>query len=112
MNVLEISLAVIKGIPFINLEGIITPSNFFKLGQEINQLLYDVGFKYFVFDFSNTSTVEDTIYNDLQSKLVEILLNCGQVVLCGIDNKEKIGYTEEQLYYVNNRLEAFNYLYL
>lgn len=109
---LEISMAVERGIPFLNLEGILNTKTFSKLGNEINYLLYKQGFQYFVLDFSHINDLEDEIYTKIQSKLVEIFLSCGRVVLCGVDHKEKIGYTKDKLHYVNQKQEAFQYLYL
>ncbi|MCI8347137.1 MAG: hypothetical protein HFJ12_04235 [Bacilli bacterium] len=109
---LEINMEVDKGIPFLNLEGILNAKTFEKFGEEINYLLYHQGFHYFVLDFTNIGNVEESIYQSIQSKLAEIFLSCGRVVLCGISNKEKIGFSKEQLYYVNQKQEAFKYLYL
>lgn len=109
---LEINMEVDRGIPFINLEGILNNKTFNDLVKEINYLLYNQGFQYFVLDFSNISNFEECIYLKIQSKLVEIFLSCGRVVLCGVSNKQKIGYTKDKLYYVNQKQEAFKYLYL
>lgn len=109
---LEINMEVDRGIPFLNLEGILNSKTFQKLGNEINYLLYYQGFQYFVFDFSHINKLEESMYLKIQSKLAEIFLSCGSVVLCGISNKNKIGYTEDKLYYVNKKQEAFKYLCL
>ena len=49
----------------------------------------------------------------LQNKLVEIFLNCGKVVMCGLNecNKNLIG-VHDRLYFVNNERDAFEYLYI
>lgn len=111
-KMLEINMEVDKGIPFLNLEGILNDKTFKKFGEEINYLLYNQGFHYFVLDFTNLGNVEERVYESIQSKLAEIFLNCGQVVLCGISHREKIGFSKEQLYYVNQKQDAFKYLYL
>ena len=109
---LNINIDVERGIPFLNLDGILNTKTFNMLGKEINSLLYNYGFRYFVLDFREVDNLEEATYINLQSKLVEIFLNCGQVVLCGLRKKDKIGYTKDKLYYVNNRQDAFKYLYL
>ena len=56
--------------------------------------------------------VEDNIISKLQSKLVEIFLNCGKVVMCGMSElfRKKVGFTKDQLFYVSHDIEAFEYL--
>lgn len=109
---LEINKEVERGILFIRLEGGLTTKTFNTLGNEINYLLYNQGISNFVFDFSNVSKFEDSIFSKIQNKLVEIFLNCGKVVMCGMNDvtKKKIGFTKDQLFYVNHKIEAFNYL--
>lgn len=109
---LEINKEVERGILFIRLEGGLTTKTFNTLGNEINYLLYNQGISNFVFDFSNVSKFEDSIFLKMQNKLVEIFLNCGKVVMCGMNDvtKKRIGFTKDQLFYVNHEAEAFNYL--
>ena len=80
--------------------------------EEINYLLYNQGISNFVFDFTNISKVEDNIISKIQSKLVEIFLNCGKVVMCGMSElfRKKVGFTKDQLFYVSHDIEAFEYL--
>lgn len=111
---LEINKEVRKGILFIGLEGKIDNQTFTTLGKEINYLLYRQGISNFVFDFTYISKVEEGIFSKIQCKLVEIFLNCGKVVVCGMSdgNKRKIGFTKDRLFYVNDKIEAFEYLSL
>ena len=109
---LEIEKEVERGILFIRLEGILTNKTFTTFGEEINYLLYNQGISNFVFDFTNISKVEDNIISKIQSKLVEIFLNCGKVVMCGMSElfRQKVGFTKDQLFYVSHDIEAFEYL--
>lgn len=111
---LEIKEEVSRGILFLRIEGKLSNDNFNILGNKINYLLYKQGIQYYVFDFVNINKVEDNIFLKMQNKLVEIFLNCGQVVLCGISdiNKKRIGYTRDRLFYVNKESEAFKYLWM
>lgn len=109
---LRINKYVERGILFIRLEGRLDQKTFTTLGEEINYLLYNQGISNFVFDFTNISKFDDNVFSKIQSKLVEIFLNCGKVVVCGMTEilKKKIGFTKERLYYVNYDIEAFKYL--
>ena len=109
---LEIEKEVDRGILFIRLEGTLTNKTFTTFGEEINYLLYNQGISNFVFDFTNISKVEDNIISKIQSKLVEIFLNCGKVVMCGMSElfRKKVGFTKDQLFYVSHDIEAFEYL--
>lgn len=111
---LEINEEVSRGILFLRIDGKISNDNFNILGNKINYLLYKQGIQYFVFDFQDINKLEENIFFKIQNKLVEIFLNCGQVVLCGIPeiDKKKIGYTRDKLYYVNKESEAFKYLWM
>lgn len=113
-NMLNIEKEVERGIIFLRLKGNISKKTFTTLCKEINYLLYKQGISNFVFDFTNIKLEDDSIFMSIQSKLVEIFLNCGKVVVCGLSeiNKKKIGFTKDRLFYVNNNLEAFNYLVL
>lgn len=109
---LEIDKEVERGILFIRLEGKLNNKTFITFGNEINYLLYHQGISNFVFDFTNISIFEDSTLSSIQSKLVEIFLNCGKVVMCGMSeiSKKRIGYTSGKLFYVSNDIEAFEYL--
>ncbi len=109
---LEIDEKVERGILFINLKGGLTTKTFNTLGNEINYLLYNQGISNFVIDFTNVSKYDDNIFCSIQTKLVEIFLSCGKVVMCGMKElyRKKIGYTKDRLFYVNYGKEAFEYL--
>ena len=109
---LKIDEKVERGILFISLEGGLTTKTFNTLGKEINYLLYNQGISNFVIDFTNVSKLEDNIFLKIQSKLVEIFLSCGKVVVCGLKElyRSQIGYTKDRLFYVNCGEEAFKYL--
>ena len=109
---LEIEKEVERGILFIRLEGGLTTKTFNTLVKEINYLLYNQGISNFVFDFTNVYSFEEKVISKIQSKLVEIFLNCGKVVMCGMSEicKKQIGYTRDRLFYVNYQKEAFDYL--
>lgn len=111
---LEIEKDVERGILFMRLEGGLTTKTFNTLGNEINYLLYNQGISNFVIDFTNVSKFEDNIFSKIQSKLVEIFLCCGKVVMCGMNDiyKKRIGFTKDQLYYVKYEKDAFDYLKL
>lgn len=110
---LEIDTEVERGILFLRLNGILNQANFSHLGGRINSLLYQYGFQYFVFDFTNIISLEEGIVSSIQNKLVEIFLNCGKVVIAGMSelSKKKIGYTD-RLFYVQDHMDAFQYLSL
>ena len=97
---LKIETEVSRGIMFIRLNGSLSNKNFNKLGSEINYLLYKQGIQYYVLDFNEVKQVEENSFTYIQNKLVEIFLNSGQVVLCGMSeiSKRKIGYTKDKLF--------------
>lgn len=111
---LEINTEVERGILFIRLYGILDHTSFSVFGTKINSLLYQYGFQYFVFDFTNISLLEENIFLKIQNKLVEIFLNCGKVVIAGLSelSKNKIGYTKDCLFYVDANIDAFRYFSL
>lgn len=111
---LEINTEVEHGILFLRLNGILNKNSFNSFGAEINYLLYRQGIQYFVFDFTNIYNLEENIFMSIQNKLIEIFLNCGKVVMCGMSElyKKRIGFTKDRLYYVNDNLEAFKYFNL
>ncbi len=109
---LEINENVERGILFMNLKGGLTTKTFNALGEEINYLLYKQGISNFVIDFTNVDFSDESIFLKIQTKLVEIFLNCGKVVMCGMKElyRKQIGYTKDRLFYVNYGKEAFEYL--
>ena len=109
---LEINTEVERGILFIRLNGILNQNNFKTFGLKINSLLYKYGFQYFVFDFTNIVSLDENIFLRIQNKLIEIFLNCGKVVMCGMSElfRKKVGFTKDQLFYVSHDIEAFEYL--
>lgn len=111
---LEIDTEVERGILFIRLNGSLDHNSFSVFGKRINSLLYQYGFQYFVFDFTNIISLEDTIFFKIQNKLIEIFLNCGKVVIAGMSelSKNKIGYTKDRLFYVDDNIDAFQYFSL
>ena len=110
---LDVEVDVVKGIMFINLEGELNYRTISKLECELNYLLYKQGMHLFVFNFNNLNCIEYGMIEILQNKLVEIFLNCGKVVMCGLNecNKNLIG-VHDILYFVNNERDAFEYLYI
>ena len=110
---LSIDVDVIKGIMFINLEGELSSKTISKLESEINYLIYKQGMHLFVFNFNNLDTIEYGIIETIQNKLIEIFLNCGKVVMCGLNdcNRKLIG-VHDRLFFVNNERDAFEYLYI
>lgn len=110
---LSINVDVIKGIMFINLEGELSRRTIDRFEAEINYLIYKQGMHLFVFDFNNLDSIEYGIIESIQNKLVEIFLNCGKVVMCGLDdyNQRLIG-VHDRLFFVNNERDAFEYLYI
>lgn len=111
---LEIDTEVERGILFIRLNGVLNHGNFSVFGKRINSLLYQYGFQYFVFDFTNIISLEENIFFKIQNKLIEIFLNCGKVVIAGMSelSKNKIGYTKDRLFYVKDNVDAFQYFSL
>ena len=102
---------VSKGVMFLNLEGSLTIDTFFELEEKLNYLLYKQGMQYFVFNFNNLDSVDLDVISNFKSKLVEIFLCCGIVVMCGVNNcLKRIFGSRDNFFYVNNQLEAFKYL--
>ena len=67
----------------------------------------------FVFNFNNLNSIEYGMVEYIQNKIIEIFLNCGEVVICGLNeiNKKLIG-NYDRLFFVNNERDAFEYLYI
>ena len=109
---LEVTAQINKGIMFIRLEGELTTNNFYKVAEEINYLLYKQGILMYVFNLEEVKKVEQALLGMLQNKLTEIFLHCGSVVFCGISGslKKKIGKRKDQLFYVEEEKEVFQYI--
>lgn len=109
---LELSKEVTKGIMFIRLEGDLNKHTFASFSEELNYLLYKQGIHYFVFNFKELNSLDQTIFSKLQNKLIEIFLSCGKVVMCGLKDlpKSKLSFKRDELFYVNEEQEAFKYL--
>lgn len=107
---LSIDVDVVKGILFIHLEGVLNKETIYQFDNELNYLLYKQGMHYFVFDFKDLDKIDLSIMSWLDNKLVEIFLNCGKVVLCGLDNYENTFNKQDRLFLVREGIQAFNYL--
>jgi len=107
---LSIDVDVVKGILFIHLEGVLNKETIYQFDNELNYLLYKQGMHYFVFDFKDLDKIDLSIMPWLDNKLVEIFLNCGKVVLCGLDNYENTFNKQDRLFLVREEIQAFNYL--
>ena len=105
---LNLNVNVVKGVMVINLEGDLNIDNFNKLDLELNNLIYKQGMHYYIFNFRNLNQFDSKILNCFQNKVVEIFLNCGNIVMCGLNSllRRSFGF-EERLIYVNNEKEAF-----
>ena len=109
---LEVSTSVIKGIIFIRLEGELTNKTFLDFEKDINYLLYKQKMHYFVIDLKDVNNLDMSIFNRIQSKLVEIFLSCGKVVLCGLNNFKLKRYCCRDDIIFDDSIEALNYFYL
>lgn len=84
---LEINVESKKGIIFIRLEGILSSETFNQFDMELSYLLYKQGVNYFVIDFSNVEISNFQIMVRLENKFREILLNRGNVIFNGFNNR-------------------------
>lgn len=111
---MDIITEVSRGILFLKFDGVFDNNAFSRFNEEIDYLLYQQGVSYYTFDFSEVQQIDEGLLSMLQTKLIEIFLNCGKVVMCGLNGfyQERIGDGRNQLYYVDNKREAFNLLYL
>ena len=111
---LEIDTEVSKGIMFLHLNGKLNHDNFPLFGNTINHFLYTKGMHYFVIDFSNINSFEENVFIQIQNKIIEISLNHGHIVVCGMDDRKKdeLGFMKENLYYVSEEREAYKYLWM
>ncbi len=109
---LDMTSQISRGITFIRLEGELTTNNFYKVAEEINYLLYKQGMIAYVFNLKKVKRVDKNILGSMQNKLTEIFLKCGSVVFCGISEKLKksLGERKDQLFYVTEEKEVFQYI--
>ncbi len=102
---LEMDFGVVKGMIVVKLKGELTSNTLYKFNDGVDYLLYNQGMHYFVFDFKDVDKIENDIFSELQSKIFEIFLNCGKVVIYGIKNVFK-NIKDNRLIYVNDEIEA------
>ncbi len=102
---LEMDFGVVKGMTIVKLEGELTSNTFYKFNEEVDYLLYGQGMHYFVFDFKDVNNIDEDIFSEIQSKIIEIFLNYGKVVIYGIKNVFK-NIKDNRLFYVNDEIEA------
>lgn len=109
---LDMTSQISRGITFIRLEGELTTNNFYKVAEEINYLLYKQGMIAYVFNLKKVKRVDKNILGSMQNKLTEIFLRCGSVAFCGISEKLKksLGERKDQLFYVTEEKEVFQYI--
>ena len=109
---LEVSAQINRGIMFIRLEGNLTINNFYKISEEINYLLYNQGILAYVFNLKEVKEIDKCLLGSIQNKLTEIFLKCGSVAFCGVSEKlkKKLGERREQLFYVTEEKEVFQYI--
>ena len=109
---LDMTSQISRGITFIRLEGELTTNNFYKIAEEINYLLYKQGMIAYVFNLKKVKRVDKNILGSMQNKLTEIFLKCGSVAFCGISEKLKksLGERKDQLFYVTEEKEVFQYI--
>jgi len=109
---LKLDKEVSHGIMFIRLEGELNKESFNNFSKEVNNLLYNYGVHYFVFNFKELNIFEKNIFSKFENKLIEIFLSCGKVVMCGLKElqKKSLGEYYNKLFYVNEEFEAFKLL--
>lgn len=107
---MDITTYVNRGILILNFNGIFDDKTYSKFSEEIDYLLYKQGMSFYAFNFREVDKIDENILSKIQSKLIEIFLNCGQVVMCGLNKlyQEKIGKEKTRLYYVNEEKEIYN----
>ena len=105
---LEMDVGVVKGFTVIRLDGDLTNKTFKRLNEEIDYLLYKQGMHFFIFDFNRVKNTDAVTYGYFQKKLIEIFLNCGKVILCGIKDVFRNIKDSSRLFYVNVCFEALN----
>lgn len=111
---MNIITEVSRGIIFIRFNGIFDDNTFNKFNEEIDYLLYKQGVSFYTFNFSHVRNISENLVFKIQNKLIEIFLNCGQVVMCGLNklDQDKIGRRKNHLYYVSDEREAFQLINL
>lgn len=110
---LGISKEVYRGILFLRMKGKFTKETTKSFKEELDNLLYKQGLHYFVLNFKEVECFDALSFSILESQLCEIYLNCGKVAICGIDSKKEQRTLEnDNLYFVQNELDACHYLYL
>lgn len=111
---MKIDTEVVRGILFLRFDGIFDNNSLNKFNEEVDYLLYNQGISYYTFDFFNVSTIDEDIFDKIHSKLVEIILSCGRVVMYGLNKKYQklIGKQKNELVYTNNEKEVFEVLSL
>lgn len=97
---------------FIKLEGELNNYTYNELEEDLNYLLYKQRMHYFVIDFKEVNSLDENIFSIIQSKLVEIFLSCGKVVLCGLNNVKFRNYCCRDNIIFNDIIEALNYFYI
>ena len=102
---LSVNIDVIRGVTFIRLEGDLTNKTFDYFDLELNNLLYNLEMHFYVINFVDVFNIDNNIFNKIQNKLYEIFLNCGNVVMCGINDILK----DKRVNYINCEVEAFKY---
>lgn len=109
---LDITTQIIRGIIFIRLEGRLTTKTFYKVKEEINYLLYNQGMMAYVFNLEEVKEIDNNLLGNIQNKLTEIFLKCGSVAFCGISEhlKKNIGERRDQLFYLTEEKEVFQYI--
>lgn len=105
---LNVDILVVRGITFIRLEGCLTKKTFNDFNLELDNLLYNFGMHFYVFNFSDVFSMDRDILEKLENKLYEIFLSCGDVALCGI----KKAFKDQRLIYINSEEEFFSYLHV
>lgn len=103
---LEMDVGVVKGLTIVKLEGDLTSNTFEKFNEGVDYLLYMQGMHYFVFDFKDVNNIDENVFSELQRKIIEIFLNCGKVVMCGIKCAFKNIKDSTRLFYAKDEIEA------
>ena len=103
---LEMDFGVVKGRTIVKLTGELTSNTFYKFNEEVDYLLYSQGMHYFVFDFKDVDKIEEKVFDEIQSKIIEIFLNYGKVVIYGIKCAFKNIKDSTRLFYAKDEIEA------
>lgn len=102
------------GVLFISIEDYINDSTINNLINEIDYMLYDKGMVFYAFNFNDLDSIDCKFKNIFQSKLIEIFLKCGSVVIYGINKtcNKIFGSRKTDLYYVENVSDVFKFIKL